>query len=96
MDLRILKTQPCHKFWGSYDKLETEADFDKLVDGFEDNYPGLCNGRAIWIIDCRKFNDPERDKSLRIHVVRDPRITRSIMESKKYHELHSRLYDGMC
>ena len=35
------------------------------------------------------------DKSLRIHGGRNLRITRSIMESKNYHELHSRLHDGM-
>ena len=45
--------------------------------------------------DCRKFDDPDCDKSLRIHVGRNPRIMRSIMESKNYHELRSRLYDCM-
>ena len=74
---------------------ETEADYDKFVDSFEDNYPEVCNGCSIWMIDCRKFDDPDCDKRLRIHVCRNPRIMRSIIESKNYHELHSRLYDGM-
>ena len=26
-----------HKFWGSYDELETQTDHDKFVDSFEDN-----------------------------------------------------------
>ena len=55
----------------------------------------MCNCRSIWMIDFRKFDDPDCDKSLRIHVGRNPRIMRFIMESKNYHELHSRLYDGM-
>ena len=55
----------------------------------------MCNGRSIWMIDCRKFDDPDCDKSLKIDVGRNPRIMRSTMESKNYHELHSRQYDGM-
>ena len=58
-------------------------------------YTGMCNGRSIWMIDCRKFDDPESDKSLRTQSGRNPRITKSIRESKNYRELHSRLYDGM-
>ena len=38
---------------------------------------------------------PDSSKSLRKQIGRNPRITRSIMRSKNYHELHSRLYDGM-
>ena len=55
----------------------------------------MCNGCSKWMIDCRKFDDLDCDKRLRIHVGRNPRIMRSIMESKNYHELHSRLYEGM-
>ena len=88
-------TQRCPKFGRSYDELETEADNDKFVDSFEDNYPGVCSGRPTSKIDCRNFDDPDCDKRLRIHVGRGPRIMRSIMESKNYHELHSRMYAGM-
>ena len=87
-------TQRRHKFWRCHDELETEADYDKFVDSFEDNYPGVCNGRLLWMIDCRMFDDPECDKSLRIHVGRNQRIMRSIMDSKNYHEIH-RLHDAM-
>ena len=59
------------------------------------NYPGMSDGRSIWMIDCRKFDDPDCDKSLRTHVGRNPKITKSIMESEGHHELHSRLYDSM-
>ena len=38
-------TQRCHKFWRSYDELETEADYDKFVDSFEDKYHGVRNSR---------------------------------------------------
>ena len=31
-----------HEFWRSYDELATEADYDKFVDSFDDNYPGAC------------------------------------------------------
>ena len=88
-------TQRRHEFWGSYEELDTGADYDKFVGNFEDNYPKICNGGSIWMIDCKKFDDPDRKKSLRNHMGRNPRITKSIMESKNYHELHSRLYDGM-
>ena len=41
-------TKRCHKFWGFYDELETEADYDKFVESPDDNYPGVRNGRSIW------------------------------------------------
>ena len=88
-------TRRRHKFWGCHDELETEANYDKFVDSFEDNYPGVGNGRSIWMIDCRKSEDPDCDMSLRTHVGPNPRIMRSIMESKNSHELHSRQYDAM-
>ena len=62
---------------------------------FEDNYIGVCKGRSTWMLDCRKFDDPDCSKGLRTHIGRNPRIMRSIMESKNHHELHSRLYDAM-
>ena len=37
-----------------------------------------------------KFDDPEQK-----HIGRNPKIMKSILESENYHELHSRLYDGM-
>ena len=61
----------------------------------EDNYPGVCDGCSVWMIDCRKLDDPEHDVKLGIHVGRNPRIMRSILGSKDYHELHSRLYEGI-
>ena len=56
---------------------------------------GVCDGRSVWMIDCRKFDDPDCDKSLRKHIGRNPRITKSFLESENHHALHSRLYDGM-
>ena len=58
---------------------KTEADYDKFVDSFEDNYVGVCNGRPIWMIDRRKFDDRDSDKSLRTHDGRNPSIMFSIM-----------------
>ena len=55
----------------------------------------MCDGRSIWTIDCRKFDDPDNDRTLRKHIGRNPKITKSILESENYHALHSRLYDGM-
>ena len=37
---------------------------------------GMCDGRSTWTIDCRKFDDPDNDRSLRKHNGRNPRITR--------------------
>ena len=73
-------TQRRHEFWGSYEELDTEADYDKFVDSFEDNYPEMRNGSSIWMIACRKFDDPDSNLNLRKHISRNPRITRSIME----------------
>ena len=84
-----------HEFWRSHEELDTGADYDKFVGSFEDNDTEMCNGRSIWMIDCRKLDDPNSDKSLRRHIGRNLRIMKFIMESKSYHELHSRLYDGM-
>ena len=55
----------------------------------------MCDGRSIWTIDCRKFDDPDKDRSLKKHIGRNPKIMQSILESENYHARHSRLYDGM-
>ena len=68
---------------------------DKFVCSFKDNYTGICKDRSIWTIDCRRFDDPDNDRSLRKHIGRNPKIVRSILESENYHALHGRLYDGM-
>ena len=83
-----------HEFWGTHEKLHTKEDYDKLVRSFKDNFPGMCEGRSIWTIDCRKFDDPGNNRSLRNHIGRNPRIMKSILESENDHALHSRLYDG--
>ena len=80
---------------GSYEELDTRADYDKFVGSSEDNNPEMRNGRSKCMIDCRKFHNPDSNKRVRKHIGRNPRITKSIMRSKNYHELHSRLYDGM-
>ena len=73
-----------HEFWWFYEELDT-ADYDKFVGSFQDNFPGMCI----------KFDDPGSDKSLRNHIGRNPRIMKSTMESKNYHELQRRLYYRM-
>ena len=84
-------TQRCHKFRGLRDELATATDFDKFLECPEDNYPGVCNGRSLRMIDCRELGDPDCYKNLGIHVGRNPRIMRSTLGSKDYHELHRRL-----
>ena len=54
-----------HEFWGTHEELHTKEDYDKFVRCFKDNYPGMCNGRSTWTIDCRKFDHPDNDRSLR-------------------------------
>ena len=75
--------------------LAAAADYDNFLKSFKDNYLGMCDGRSIWTIDSRKFDDPDKDTSVRKHIGRNPNIMNSILESKNYHSLHSRLYDGM-
>ena len=50
----------------------------------------MSEGRSLWTIDCRKFTDPDNDRSLRKHIV-----MKSILESENYQPLHSNLYDAM-
>ena len=77
-----------HKFGRSHDELAT-AEYDKFVESFEDNYPGVCDVRSVWMIDCRKLDGTDRDKNLEIHVGRNSRIMKSILGfsgSKDHHE----------
>ena len=84
-----------HESLGTHEEFSTREDYDKFVRSFKDNYPGMCDGRSTWTIDCRKFDDPDNDRSLRTHICRNPRIMKSNLKSENYHALHSRLYDGV-
>ena len=41
---------------------------------FEDNFPGVSDGRSVRMIDFRKLDVIDCDKRQRIHVGRKPRI----------------------
>ena len=88
-------TQRSHKFGGLHDELTTGADYDKFLESFEDNSAGVCDGRSVWMIDCRKLDNSDHDENPGIHVGRNSRIMRSIFGSKDYHELHSRPNEGI-
>ena len=79
-----------HEFWGTHEELHTKKDYDKFVRSLKDNDPGMSDGRSTRRIDCRKFDDPDNDRSLRKHTGRNPRITKSILGN--YHALHSRYW----
>ena len=89
------RTHRRHEFWGSHKELDTRKTTTSLFAVLRATYPGMCDGRSIWVVDCRKSDDPDNDKSLRKHNGRNPGIKKSISESKNNHALHSRLYDGM-
>ena len=72
-------THRLHEFWGTHEELHTTEDHDKFVRSFKDNYLGMCDGRSMCTIDCRKFDDPDNNKSLRKHISRTPRITKSML-----------------
>ena len=57
-----------HEFWGTHEELRTNEDYDKFVRSFKDNNTRMCKGRSIRTIDCRKFDDPDNDRSLRKHI----------------------------
>ena len=59
-----------HAFWGSYEELDTGADYEKFLRNFEDNYPEICNDRSLWMIQSRKFDDPDCNTSIRKHIGR--------------------------
>ena len=46
------------------------------------------------MIDCRNFDDPDNDRSMRKHIGRNPKIMKSILESGNHHALHDREYEG--
>ena len=54
-------TQRCHKIWGLCGELATAANYDKFLKGFEDNFPGVSDGRSVWMIDCRKLRWSKSD-----------------------------------
>ena len=45
-------TQRYHTFLGLSDELATAADYDMFLLSFEDNCPGVCEGRSVCVIDC--------------------------------------------
>ena len=70
--------QRCHKIWELRGEPATVADYDKFLDSFEDSYPGACDGRSVWLIDCEKIDGSDQDKNLEIHVGRNSTIMKSI------------------
>ena len=88
-------THRCNEYWGTHEELRTKEDYDKFVCSFKDNNPGICKDRSMWMIDCRKFDDPDNDKSMRKHIGQNPKIMKSILESGSYHAVHDRLSEGM-
>ena len=52
-----------HEFLGTHEELRAKEDYDKFVRSFKDNNPGICKDRSMWMIDCRKFDDPDNDRS---------------------------------
>ena len=71
------------------------ADYDKFLEHIEDNYPGACDGRSVWMIDYETLDDSDQDRNLEIHAGRNLRIMESISGSKDYHEQHRHLYVGI-
>ena len=47
-----------HEFWVTHERTRTKEDHDEPAHSPKDNLSGMCNGRSIWTIDCRKFDDP--------------------------------------
>ena len=79
-------TQRTHEFGRLHDELATAADYDKFDESSEENYPGVCDGRSIWMIDCRKLDGSDQDKNMATQVSPNSRIMKSILGSKDYHE----------
>ena len=71
-----LSTHRRHEFWETHEELRTEEDYDKFVRSFKDNYTGMYKESSMWTIDCRRFDDPDNDRSMRKHIGRNPKIMR--------------------
>ena len=53
-------------------------------ESFKANYPTLCLGRDVYIIDCNGFDSLEHDLLLRSHTGNHPTILKGIVESQKF------------
>ena len=85
-------TQGTHKFGRSHDELATAAHNDEFDESFEGNFPGVCDGRSVWMVHCRKLDGSDQNKNLEMHVGRNSRIMKSILGSKDYHEQHRDIF----
>ena len=82
--------QRCHKLGELRDEPRTTADYDKFLESFEDNHPGACDGRSMWMVDNEKLDDSDKDtRTWRYMLVetrgswslfRDPRTTTSSID----------------
>jgi len=55
-----------------------------FLESFKYNYPELCQGRDIYIVDCTGFENPDHDPKLRSHLGYHPTTLKSIVESPKF------------
>ena len=70
-------TQLCHNIWELRDDLAATTNCDKFLENFEDDYPEVCNGRSVWMIDFEKLDGSDQDKNLELHVGENLRIMKS-------------------
>ena len=87
--------QRCSKFGNLRGEPATMADYDKFLASFEDNHPGACDGRSVWVVYFEKLDEFDHDKNREIHACRNLRIMESILGSKDYHEQHRHLHVGI-
>ena len=64
-----------------------------FVESFKANFPELCRNRNIIVIDCTKFVDPDKDKSLRGHRGSHPETLRGVAEAENFLEVNEFLQD---
>jgi hypothetical protein len=61
---------------GNYDRESAS----RFVESFQDNYPELCKGREITVIDCTVITNPDHDRNLRDHLGTHPKTWQQVIE----------------
>ena len=83
-----------HELWGTHEELRLKEGLRQVRSQLQGQLPWNMQktARSIWAIDCRRFDDLVNDRSNRKHSGRNPKITKSILESGNYHVVDDQLF----
>ena len=73
--------------------LENQGCMEAFRNSLKENYPEMCAGRNIVVIDCTNFVDPDQDKSLRSHTGRHHTTLERLVSNKAFAKINKPLQD---